>query len=218
MAATVIFPLAKWQEGTNQNSTPANDNALRIQAAFGPANGFAATAPATPAEYDQWVISTTWSGFAVANIVIYIGGTWKEFASYDGMEKVIAGAPYLRTAGVWGAESAGSGGSPPAYNAQTGTSHDLALTDAPATSTSQGIVSMNNSGANHVLVTKSATVAWVVGTMIQIIQLGTGTTSVLADTGVDIKTAGSLACRAQNSSMVLTYLGANVWLLSGDFA
>lgn len=103
MAATVIFPLALWLEGTNQNSTPANDNALRIDAVCGPAKGFAAVAPVSPApvDYDQWVVSTTWGGFAAENVVIYLGGTWKEFATYDGMVKPIAGVPHARISGAW---------------------------------------------------------------------------------------------------------------------
>lgn len=101
MSAIAIFPLALWVEGTNQNSTPANDNALRIQALMGPAKGFAVTAPSSPAEGDQWVISTAWGGHAVDNIVIYTGGTWKEFAVYNGLFKSINDVPYYRHIGYW---------------------------------------------------------------------------------------------------------------------
>lgn len=215
MTATIIFPLAQWLENTNQNSTPANDNALRIQAAFGPAQGFAAAAPVTPSEYDQWVVSTSWGGFSVGNIVIYVGGTWKEFATYDGMMKSIAASLYIRSSGDWVATGSG-GGNPPAYNAQTGTSYSLALTDAPAASTNQGIVSMNNAAANVVLVTKHATAAWGPRSMIQIQQLGAGQTSVQADTGVTIKTPSTLNARTQNSTMLLTMIANDVWVLSGD--
>lgn len=101
MTATAIFPLAQWLEGTNQNSTPANDNALRIQAVFGPAAGIADAAPSTPADYDSWVVGTVWGGFTSENVVIYLAGTWKEFATYDGMVKPIAGVPHARVAGAW---------------------------------------------------------------------------------------------------------------------
>lgn len=104
MTATAIFPLAAWLEGTNQNSTPANDNALRMQAIQAPALDFAAAAPGgspTPLPYDQYVVSVTWGGFAVGNIVIYLDGTWKEFAVYNGMTKVINGAVYRRISGAW---------------------------------------------------------------------------------------------------------------------
>lgn len=101
MTAQVIFPLAPWLEGTNQNSTPANDNALRVQALAGPAIDFAAAPPGSPADYDQHIVSVTWGGFTVANVVIYVGGSWKEFASFDGMIKSIGGMPWFRHAGAW---------------------------------------------------------------------------------------------------------------------
>lgn len=117
----------------------------------------------------------------------------------------------------WQTPSAG-GGNPPAYNPQTGTSYVLALTDAPAASSSQGIVSMDNAAANAVTVPPSSSVAWVAQTMIQIIQLGAGQTSIVASAGVTIHNASSLAARAQFSTLLLTYLGSDVWVLSGDFA
>lgn len=101
MTATTIFPLAPWLEGTNQNSTPANDNSLRVEAMMGPAMGFAAAAPGSPADHDQWVISAVWGGFSVDNIVIYLGGTWTEFAVFNGLFKSINDTPYFRHNGYW---------------------------------------------------------------------------------------------------------------------
>lgn len=101
MTVTTIFPLALWLEGTNQNSTPANDNALRLQALMAPAKGFAAAAPGSPAEGDQWVVSLTWGGHAVDNIVIWTSGAWREFATFAGMFKSIADVPYYRHTTYW---------------------------------------------------------------------------------------------------------------------
>lgn len=101
MTATALFPLAPWLEGTNQNSTSANDNALRIEALMAPAEGFAAAVPSAPVDHDQWLVSVTWGGFAVGNVVIYLGGTWREFTTYDGMTKVIAGKQYIKASGAW---------------------------------------------------------------------------------------------------------------------
>jgi hypothetical protein len=116
------------------------------------------------------------------------------------------------------ATPAASGGNPPAINPQTGSAYSLALADAPPASSSQGIVTMNNAAANAVTVTKSATAAWLPGTSFQIVQLGAGQTSVVADTGVTLHTAGTFAARAQFSSIVLTYLGIDVWTVGGDTA
>lgn len=116
-----------------------------------------------------------------------------------------------------GIKWASPGGSPPAYNAQTGTAYTLALTDAPAASSSQGIVSMNNAAANVVTIPLHASVAWLTGTILQIIQLGAGQTTVTCPGG-SLVSASSFAARAQNSTLVITYLGSDVWVLSGDTA
>lgn len=118
--------------------------------------------------------------------------------------------------GSWQTPGGGSGGNPPAYNPQTGTSYVLALTDAPAASTSQGIVSMNNAAANAVTVPPHSSVAWVAQTMIQIIQLGAGQTTITPGAGVTILTSSSFTARAQNSTLLLTELAADLWMLSGD--
>lgn len=95
---TAIFPLAQWLTGTNQNSTYANDNALRMEACFGPALGFLDAAPSgTPADHDQYIVRTAFGGHAQGNVIIYLGGTWQEFATYDGMVKAVAGVQFVRS-------------------------------------------------------------------------------------------------------------------------
>jgi hypothetical protein len=141
MAATDFFPLAPWLEGTNQNSTPANDNALRMEALIAPASGFAAAAPGSPADHDQWVVSVTWGGFSVGNVVIFLGGTWKEFAAFDGLIKVINGVLYRHASGAW-AEG------------------PLATVAAPSTATSTGIKGQIAYDATHFYVC-IATNTWV---------------------------------------------------------
>lgn len=109
MAATQIFPLALWLSGTNQNSIPANDNALRMQALLGPATSIANAAPSSPAENQQHVVGTAWGGFATKSIVIYKSATWYEFTPVDGMFKTIGGDLYQYAEGEW-AEYSASGG------------------------------------------------------------------------------------------------------------
>lgn len=127
-------------------------------------------------------------------------------------------ADSAQTLGVRWATPSSSGGNPPAYNPQTGTTYALALTDAPSASSSQGIVSMSNAAANVVTVPPHSSVAWVGQTMLQVIQLGAGQTSIAAGAGVTILTAASLHARTVNSTLLLTYLGSDVWTLSGDLA
>jgi len=101
-------------------------------------------------------------------------------------------------------------------NAQTVTAYVLALTDAPVKNTSQGIVTMNSASANAVTVPPNSTVAFPVGTQIQIVQLGAGQTSVVAGSGVTILTPSSLTARAKNSTLLLTQIVINTWVFAGD--
>jgi len=63
-------------------------------------------------------------------------------------------------------------------NAQTGTSYTLAIGDA------NGEVTMNNASANTLTIPTNASVAFAIGTVITVQQLGTGLTSVTPASGV----------------------------------
>lgn len=109
--STPILPLAVWLSGTNENSIPANDNALRMEVALGAAIDFAGSEPVSPSDGDQYIVSSSWSGFAVDNCVIYKGGTWLEFEAYDGWIKTIDGDVYQFDGSDWNVVSGGGGGS-----------------------------------------------------------------------------------------------------------
>lgn len=101
MVARTIWPQQVWQSGTNENSLPANDNSLSLQAAVDSAIDFADSAPGGPGEDDQYIVGTTWGGFASGNVVIYKGGTWLEFASFVGQLKTIGGDVYQFDGVAW---------------------------------------------------------------------------------------------------------------------
>jgi hypothetical protein len=101
-------------------------------------------------------------------------------------------------------------------NAQTGTTYTLAATDAPAANGYQGIVTMNNAAANVLTVPPNSAVAFAVGTQIQVTQLGAGQTSIAAGSGVTVNNPSSASARAQYSTLVLTQVAANVWVIGGD--
>lgn len=105
---------------------------------------------------------------------------------------------------------------PPPVNNQTGTTYTLALTDAPATSASQGIVTMSNTSAQTLTVPPNSSVAFPIGAVLQVIQLNTGQTSVAGGSGVTIRNASSLTARVQYSTLVLTKIATDTWVLSGD--
>lgn len=115
MASTPILPLAVWQSGTNQNSIPANDNALRLEALNREIISQAVTAqPASPADGDTYIIAAThtgaqWASFTPKDIAIYRGGTWYAWAPTEGLIVNVAGTEYKYDGGSWTAGGGGSG-------------------------------------------------------------------------------------------------------------
>lgn len=89
--STPLFPLAVWMSGTNENSIPANDNALRVQVLMAPAIDVADSEPGSPNEDDIYIIGTAWGGFTTDNAVIYKGGVWLEWEAFEGWVKIIGG-------------------------------------------------------------------------------------------------------------------------------
>ena len=88
-------------------------------------------------------------------------------------------------------------------NAQTGSSYSYALADASK------LLTMSNASANTVLVTKQATVTWVTGTQLRVMNLGAGVTTLVADTGVTIN--GNVALKQyQGGELIRT--ASDVWL------
>ncbi len=117
---------------------------------------------------------------------------------------------------TWGA---GGGGTPVLpVNNQTVAAYTLAATDAPAANGYQGIVTMNNAGANLLTVPPNSSVAFLIGTQIRVIQLGAGQTAIAAGSGVSFIVAGSVGARTQNSALTLLQVATNTWEVFGDSA
>lgn len=101
-----------------------------------------------------------------------------------------------------------------AINAQTGTTYTLVLSDASK------LVTLSNGGAITLTVPTNASVAYPVGTVIALAQLGTGLVTVEGDTGVTINstTPGDEDLVGQWATASLTKLATDTWLLSGGIA
>lgn len=98
-------------------------------------------------------------------------------------------------------------------NAQTGTTYTLALTDAG------GLVDLNNASSITLTVPPNASVAFAVGTRINLLQSGAGQVTVAAGSGVTINSKGSaLKITGQWSAATLIQRSANTWVLVGDIA
>lgn len=100
-------------------------------------------------------------------------------------------------------------------NAQTGTAYTLALTDRGA------LVTMDNAAANTVTIPTNASVAFGIGEVISVVQLGAGVTKVKGATGVTVNGVAAGGADIQTryrGGATLTKLTADTWLLSGDVA
>jgi hypothetical protein len=90
-------------------------------------------------------------------------------------------------------------------NAQT-VNYTLALTDAGAK------VLINVASANTITVPPNASVAFAVGTVVDVYQMGAGVTTIVAGSGVTINAPNGLALNGQYTAMQLIQTAANVWL------
>jgi hypothetical protein len=95
-------------------------------------------------------------------------------------------------------------------NVQTGTSYTLVLADAFK------LVTMNNASANTCTVPPNSGVAFPVGTRIDLGQDDVGQTTVVADTGVTIRTPETLKLRKRWAKASLIKRGTDTWDLEGN--
>ena len=97
-------------------------------------------------------------------------------------------------------------------NAQTGTAYTLALVDRGQT------VTMDNAAANTVTIPTNAAVAFDVGTVMSVVMIGAGATSITGDTGVTVNgtSGGTETIQNQYQGASLLKVATNTWVLSGD--
>lgn len=91
-------------------------------------------------------------------------------------------------------------------------SYTLVLGDAGT------IIEMNVASANNLTVPTNASVAFVVGTVIEICQYGAGQVTIVAAGGVTLDTPATLTTRARYSSIGLRKHATNEWIVSGDLS
>lgn len=89
-------------------------------------------------------------------------------------------------------------------------SYTLVLADAGK------VVEVNNAGAVNLTVPLNASVAFPVGTVIEVWQQGAGQVTIVATGGVTIRTPSTLLLRVQYSSVTLRKRGTDEWVLAGD--
>lgn len=98
-----------------------------------------------------------------------------------------------------------------AINAQTDTAHTLVIGDRGQT------VTMDNGSANTLTIPTNASVAFDVGTVVTVIQLGAGVTTITGDTGVTVNgvSAGSGDISDRYGGVSLLKVATDTWIASG---
>ena len=89
--------------------------------------------------------------------------------------------------------------------------YQLVLADANGV-----LVEMNMAGANTLTIPNDATVAFPIGTVINLLEYGAGQTTIIATGPAVIRATPGVKLRAQYSTATLVKLAANEWLLTGD--
>jgi len=106
-----------------------------------------------------------------------------------------------------------------AFNAQTGTTYTFVLTDAD-----NKLVTASNASAQTYSIPTNASVAFPIGTQLNLIQIGAGQVTVSAATPGTTTvvstgaTSASPKCRAQYSAISLIKRDTDSWYAIGDIA
>ena len=95
-------------------------------------------------------------------------------------------------------------------NAQTGTTYTLVLADEGK------LVTLSNSSAITLTVPPNSSVAFDVGTYIDLAQIGVGQVTVAQGSGVTVNATPGLKLRAIYAGATLRKTGTNTWLMFGD--
>lgn len=99
----------------------------------------------------------------------------------------------------------------PARTTQTGTSYNLAITDAGK------IITMNNASANTLNIQLNSSAAYPANMICEVKQLGVGVTTIQAPSGVDLNgvDGGGASISDQYASIVLFREAEDVWIIDG---
>jgi len=97
-------------------------------------------------------------------------------------------------------------------NAQTGTSYTTVLRDAGH------VVTMNNASANTFTIPPNTDVAYTIGDVISIGQIGAGQTTITAGAGVTLNAEVGLLLNAQYAFGSALKIATDTWLVSGSLS
>jgi hypothetical protein len=154
-------------------------------------------------------------------VEVYNGSSWVALASGD-LTEIVAGTGITVTSGTGPIPTVAfdfRAGSALTLNAQTGTTYTVVLTDAD-----QKLVTMSNAAANTFRIPTNASVAFPTGTVINVIQIGAGQTTINAVTSGTTTIASNGATstapklRAQYSAASCIKVATDTWYVVGDIS
>jgi hypothetical protein len=120
------------------------------------------------------------------------------------------------TQGVQGILGTTGAGGVEAVNAQTGTTYTFVLSDK------DDLVTASNAAAQTYTIPLNSSVAFITGTLINLIQIGAGQVTVQGASGVTVASTGATSTtpktRAQYSVLTLIKAGTDTWYVTGDVA
>lgn len=101
-------------------------------------------------------------------------------------------------------------------NAQVGVSYTFVLSDGSFAGNNP-LVTANNAAAQTYTVPPNSSVAFPVGTQIELLQIGAGTVSIAPGVGVTINSKnGNLSIGGQYVGVALIKIATDTWILLGD--
>ena len=127
----------------------------------------------------------------------------------DYVKEIYADNTTLNVSGGAGEFTISLGDNPPL---QITASHTMALSDK------HRILEMNVATANTITVPPNSSVAFPIGSQINILQVGAGTTTIVAGAGVTIHATPGLKLRDQYSYATLIKRATDAWVLVGDIS
>jgi hypothetical protein len=100
-----------------------------------------------------------------------------------------------------------------ALNAQTGASYTAALSDDGK------LVTMSNGSGNTFTIPPNGTVAFGIGTQINVMQLGNGQTTIAPGAGVTLRSSGNkLKTHSQYAVVTCCKIDTDTWVVIGNLA
>jgi hypothetical protein len=173
--------------------------------------------PGSPAEGDCYLVAAgatgAWAGHD-GEIAFLMGGGWTFIEPLEGMGAGVLdeNVAIAFLGGAW-VELATAAATTVSVTTQTGTTYTFDLDDADS------VVEFDNGSAITVTIPPNSSVAFPIGTFIELHQIDAGTVTVSPDTGVNLLSRASMVDLAGQEAVAgIRKVATDTWRLTGDIA